>query len=165
MTLLNLPRAVIEAILCNLPATDLFHCLLVNKYLNEIITTSTRLELKTLIRKLANLGAEINPFSSFSASECLRILNESTQNWTTLTPDFVYSVDIPPEARNICDREGVLICFRENGTGISYMPLPRTKEESLSAAPKWHSVDLGVHHLISFNLFMYEHDLLAFVTR
>lgn len=162
MSLLKLPQAVIEAIFYNLPATDLFPCLLVNKYLKEIITTSTCLKLK---RQLANLGAEINPFASFSPSECLRILDESAQNWTSLTPEFIYSVNVPDEAVGIWNKEGVLFCVRRDRTGILYTPLARTKEESLNTKPVWHSVDLGVHYLINFNLCLYEHDLLAIVTR
>ncbi|KAF9481921.1 hypothetical protein BDN70DRAFT_930462 [Pholiota conissans] len=95
MPFLTLPRDVIDKILHELPVVDMLTCLSVNKYLNEVLTDSIRLKLKI---QLWSLGAESNPFVKLSPFERLRQLNKSTDNWKNLTPEFIYSINIPTRA-------------------------------------------------------------------
>lgn len=158
MHLLHLPPEIINAILSHLSPSDLFSCQLTSKYLNSAILNSVGILYN---RALTLASATDSPFSTRPTAEKLRSLKGIEDAWAKMRTDFVLKSEVPLRESGVYDLTGgVYLLSTNDRMGLGYMHLPSKEGEKGS----WEMIHVG-KFIVDVGLCVYEHDLMAVITR
>ncbi|KAM6499832.1 hypothetical protein JOM56_005340 [Amanita muscaria] len=162
VTIVTLPRELVERILLLLDIESMLTCRLVNREFNEIIQSSILLQY-FLACKIA--GVVDNPQSPLSYAERFEVLKKREDAWRKLTPVFETTISINRRTSSrICrSTEGVLFLSDDNPKDLNYCHLTSFPQDK----PRWiripgHGPALdwsGI--LVNFETALYEHDLIV----
>jgi hypothetical protein len=158
MHLFHLPPEIVHAILSRLSPSDLLSCQLTSKYLNTTILNSVGILYN---RALTLASATDSPFSTRPTAERLRSLNAIENAWENMRTDFVLKSEVPLRESGVYDLTGgVYLLSTSDRTGLGYMRLPSKEGEKWS----WEMIEVG-KLVVDVGLCVYEHDLMAVITR
>lgn len=137
---------------------DIFACLRTHTALYKLIKDSIVLQyhIKTQLA-----GVENNPDSTIAVHERLHRLNVREAGWAELDFDFSRTVAVPPDHSRFQGLTGgVMLLGGRSRQAIHYCALP----SKASDETRWSKINVGAN-IIGMRLAIYEHDLIAVVTR
>lgn len=155
---LNLPPEIINCILHDLPPPDVVACQLSSKFLDTTIRESVMLQYKLA---LTRAFAKDSPLSHTLAVDKLNALKNIENSWINMKPDFLRTIPVPSRQSGVYDlTAGVYLLSDSDRTSLGFLRLP----EKESDVPQWATHKVG-KLIIDIGLCVYEHDLMAIVTR
>ena len=155
---ISLPPEIINSILDDLSPLDVAACRLSSKFLNTAIRESVMLQYKLA---LTRAFAEDCPSSYSLTVDKMKALKSIESSWINMKPDFSRSILVPLRQSGVYDlTAGVYLLSDSERTSLGYLRLPENEADD----PQWEMHKVG-KLIIDVGLCVYEHDLLAVVTR